>query len=379
MDTPQQYPTMWTTGYLKNGMKVSFTFPIRNEMEACKQALEITNKLIADGFMIHEPGLEAGEESEMIGRVSRRAKKNNDGTISPIIDLFGVHDALKFKIISMYLDTPEDIAAFESACGVKLASLPLNPTKAAVERDDENFVVVLPQPAKAILKANPDYREDSDDKKPKRKFVRWEFATPAPVVIPTQAQPDYDAIEKAAREKAATALDNEAVTIFKATYQPTHNGNGAPSWMAMARIADGSTIPVTVGERGAALIAKAGYVWPKTDADDLAIDVITSVTNGKRYIKSVICPDGSTVSEEPRNAANANVATNNIISDAWLYDRTKLLYAIGKQFPKVTPQERAATADKMHKEGLFDELASLDDAVTMVANRLAGHRQAVNS
>src|SRR5690348_3416784 len=105
MDTPQQYPTMWTTGYLANGMKVSFTFPIRNEFEACKQALEITNKLLADGFLMTEPGLEAGEESEMIGRVSRRSKTNSDKTVSPVIDLYGVHDALKFKVMSIYLDT----------------------------------------------------------------------------------------------------------------------------------------------------------------------------------------------------------------------------------------------------------------------------------
>ena len=297
MDTPQQYPTMWTTGYLKNGMKVSFTFPIRNEMEACKQALEITNKLIADCFMIHEPGLEAGEESEMIGRVSRRAKKNNDGTISPIIDLFGVHDALKFKIVSMYLDTPEDIAAFESACGVKLASLPLNPTKAAVERDDENFVVVLPQPAKAILKANPDYREDIDDKKPKRKFVRWEFATPAPATPPPAAgNPTPTSEPEPQPEPPRNArLQNEELVITRmiktgvvsGNKDPKKNGFKYDGWGKIDDNGQKFDVRVWIFPEDLPLITAAGYEFHEggenyipivMDTTDRAMTRIASVT-----------------------------------------------------------------------------------------------------
>jgi len=394
MDTP----TFSFKGYLPNGFPVNVVVPITDDsMGACAYAVAFTNQLLADGFRLDAPGLETGEEREVIVTVMRRAKPADD---TPIIDFYTEWGAgtdepfgtYKYQHIYMDKDKPEVLADFLKFSGFKrIEDIPLYDAQTPLKRTfgkKHAKETAVPTPFKIVKKQGAEkFASDGKPYKP-WEFVRFEAITPAPATPPpsqpatAQAseakQPDYDAIEKAAREKAVTALDNEAITIFKVNYQPTHNGNGVPSWIATARIADGSTIPVNVGERGAALVTKAGYMWPKTDADNLAIDVITSVSNGKRYITSVICPDGSIISEEPRNAANANVGANNIISDAWLYDRTKLLYAIGKQFPKITPQERAATADKMHKEGLFDNVATLDGAVTMVANRLASHRQAVN-
>lgn len=296
MDTPQQYPTMWTTGYI-GSVKVSFTFPIRNEMEAYAQAKAITDKLIADGFTLHEPGLDVGEVKEQVGYVSRRQKKNDDATITPIIDVYSPNEAMKFKFISVYLNTSDNVADFEKASGHKLSSLPLVPGKAALDKsDDTGGVVKVNQVMYIITKPNPYFDPDEKDiskMKPKNTFIRWETinAQPKPEAasaglppsVPA-SEPDY---EVEARRKAATALDNELITIFKADY--TSNGIGVHKWKATARIVDGATIPLTIYIEDRNAIVKAGYKFPDTfsQAEGLAIPVTTELRKGERRIKFV--------------------------------------------------------------------------------------------
>lgn len=175
--------TFWTTGYIK-GAKVSFTFAISDPYNAYAEASMVIQKLLSDGFAQNEPGLEAGENKELVGYVARRQKKNEDGTITPVIDVYSPHKAVKFKMISVYLNTPEEIAAFEQASGHKLASLPLVPGKAALDKGDEEtdtMIMAVTTQMHVIRKPNPRYDESSEDKKPKWLFVRWEAAG-----IPTQ-------------------------------------------------------------------------------------------------------------------------------------------------------------------------------------------------
>lgn len=255
MDTNSQFPTMWTTGYLKNGMKVSFTFPIRNEMEATRQALEITNKLLADGFLMTEPGLEAGESSYTVTHVARRTQRNKkDNSTSPIIDIY--HDDLSYSSLKTWLNTAEEIAAFQNATGLKLELLQSFPGTAAIKRGEspeaDGYVVKLAHPAKVIWKANPEYIEGSTTEA-KRIFVRWEAAnvTPAP-------QPAETAKPEPAR---AAELRNEMLTITR--IEPRADSKG---WYGFG-LTDGLETRVNLfAPEDPKAITAAGYRWVTSGA-----------------------------------------------------------------------------------------------------------------
>lgn len=166
-------PTMSVSGWLPNGMKVYFTMPSNYE-NAMEVAIAFTDKLIAKGFVQHEPRLGAGEQKEIISHVSRRNKKNNDGSTSPVIDLYVNNERMEYRFLAVYLDTADDVQAFETACGLKLAAIPLNPTDAPPVRDNAALVVKLAWPVTIIFKDNPRYDANSIEKKPKRYFERWD-------------------------------------------------------------------------------------------------------------------------------------------------------------------------------------------------------------
>lgn len=171
MDNAQ--PTMSVSGWLPNGVKVYFTLPIVSNELAFDHALAFTNGLLEKGFRQHEPGLEEGEQRETINMVARRKKTNDDGTITPVLDLYVNNDKMKHRFIAVYLNTDEDVKAFESVSGVKLASIPLNPAKAPVDRDEKDFTLQT-KPFNIVYKNNPQYDDAADTKKPKRLFVRFD-------------------------------------------------------------------------------------------------------------------------------------------------------------------------------------------------------------
>src|SRR5688572_26104246 len=86
-------------------------------------AFQSVQAALAAGFTVNAPGLEAGEKREEVGYVLRREKENQDKSVTPIIDLYSPHDAVKFKILSVYLNKDEDVSAFEAASGVRLDKL----------------------------------------------------------------------------------------------------------------------------------------------------------------------------------------------------------------------------------------------------------------
>lgn len=176
MESAIERPTIWTTGYMPNGMKVSFTVPIMNLNNAFAEALAFTDKLLADGLLLSPKGLEDGEIAEQVGYVLRRVK--DDGT--PVIDLYPVNEKTTFRFVMTYLDTPEDIKDFEHASGLQLNAIPLYEGD-RLERDgkekSKKYIVRLTTPCTAIIKNNPHYNPDEPDvkkRKPKRLFVRWD-------------------------------------------------------------------------------------------------------------------------------------------------------------------------------------------------------------
>lgn len=181
----QAQNTVWTTGFLPNGMKASFTFVISDPMNAFAEAMAYLSKLQADGLQMREPGLEAGEQSYTVTHIARRTQNNKkkDGTTSscPLIDIY--HDDLAYSSLKTWLNTPDEIADFERITGLKLEAIKTFPGTAAVKRgestDADAFVYKLPHSVKAIWTLNPDYVEGSTTQQ-KRLFARWEVAGNAP-------------------------------------------------------------------------------------------------------------------------------------------------------------------------------------------------------
>lgn len=211
-------PAAWAKLYHPSGALVTLPVPVgkAGSPEFYRVSFTAVSEAIAAGFLVHAPGLEAGEQKEEIGYVLRRSKLNEDKTETPIIDLYLVNDAVKFKVLSVYLNKDEDVAAFEKASGIGLASLKEFPGTAAPERgasrQSDSYIVRVPKPFGVVLIANPKYDEKeaaavaSRGKGeiygvPKRKFVRWEgVSTPPastqsqrPASNATQPSPEPDA------------------------------------------------------------------------------------------------------------------------------------------------------------------------------------------
>lgn len=175
----QATPNFWVRGYLVNGFQISFTIPITDITDAYAEALAFTDKLLADGFSMDAPGLEAGEKKEAVGYVLRR-QKDSDGT--PIIDLYLAQEKTTFRFLKVYLDTPEDVKTFEAVSGLQLDTLPLYEGD-RLERDggdkSKRYIRAVAKPFNVVLSANPHYNPDESDvkkRKPKYLFVRWETA-----------------------------------------------------------------------------------------------------------------------------------------------------------------------------------------------------------
>lgn len=193
------HDTLWITAYCK-GYKVSLTLLLEGA-DPIAQAAALVDKIAAAGFAANEAGLESGEHTEAIGYVVRRTKVNADGTETPVIDLYAAHDGMKFRFLACYLNSDADVTAFEQATGITLDALTPYDSDAPIERSkdprkDQRYVVALPAPARAVFTINPDATEEN--KKAKRRFVRWASTAPAP-------QPEQPA-QKPATPKNITQL-----------------------------------------------------------------------------------------------------------------------------------------------------------------------------
>lgn len=398
--------TVGFNGYLSNGLKVFYQFPIV-DLEAMAlvaanydDLFELTNVLLAKGLSLHEPSvgeLEAGEKTDSVGWVLRYDKENKRGTMSHWIGLYPANEAATKKYLWAYLDDEDDIKAFEDATGLKVTDMKVWPTNQAPERTAAmaDFIYKVKPGVNAIYKLNPDYIDEVKTKfEPKRIFVRWAapLPTPPPPAVVTASAgvgipsvkvdprfPDAEA-ERAfyaqqeieARRKAATDLVNEAVTIYKVTYKPTRNGMGVPHWEALAHDINNTSLPIEVGELGADIIRRAGYDWPTTDGDNLAIEVITEMVNGKRRIKSALKPEGTDTAVSLEEVLQR-------LPDAttWVFDRVALLTALSNdnRVNKISYQERANAVDKMLTENAYEAVATVGGALELTVSRLQSHRK----
>lgn len=130
------------------------------------------------GWLVEAPGLEEGEEKEQVGWVLRGGFER-DGEITPFVLLYSVNEALTWSFLKVYLNKPEDVAAFEHASRMKLDSIPDyvgndKPQRGASAKTDK-FIVKPPRPFGVVFRKNPKHDPSTEEgkMKPARLFVRW--------------------------------------------------------------------------------------------------------------------------------------------------------------------------------------------------------------
>lgn len=170
------------------------------------------------GWLVQCPGMEEGEEKDDVGWVLKM-EQEKDGEVTPCLLLYSSKENLKFSIVKVYLNKPEDITAFEYASKMKLAALPLyegtNKPERGSNSKTDRLMVVPPKPFGFVFKKNPKHdpnEEDIKKMKPARLFVRWADQAPAsqPAAEPAAAQPTATVAEYAGKQDVARCWQRAA-------------------------------------------------------------------------------------------------------------------------------------------------------------------------
>ena len=200
---------LWVKLYHKSGLDVRFRLP----MIAWGAASDQVDEALAAGWSKDPPGSEPtapGEERQEIGWVCRRQKENDDGSLTPVIDLYADHDRMTFKTLTVYLNNQAELDAFQVASGLKLAESQVYVGQGSPERGASKltdvFIVRAPRPFTVISKPNPRHDPNETDvkkKKPKRIFVRWDGQQTSPTPVATNG----------CQTQQAVAVDGRHVVI----------------------------------------------------------------------------------------------------------------------------------------------------------------------
>lgn len=186
-DTPN---TLWVKGYTADGFQVSITVGLdpANLAQWITDALEAVR---AAGIHPREQGTEPGEDTHTLAYVVRRSKVNDDGSETPVIDLY--NDKFDFRVAGIYLNTPDDRRAFEQATGLTVDSIRLFDGNAPLSRQDPKFsqrAVAVPAVPGFTVRKNPrwdDSKTPVENKVPKHLFARWMTDAGAPSAAPAPA------------------------------------------------------------------------------------------------------------------------------------------------------------------------------------------------
>lgn len=136
-DSPS--PSFWCTGWLPNGCKISFTVPVTLDT-AYETALAFTDGLLAKGFLLSEPGVPEGDKIKVVAVVRGPNSENREGFDAPRIWVYASFGDLdKASQMTIYLNSPEDIANFERASGLCVANLKMYDASAAPIRSTDQF------------------------------------------------------------------------------------------------------------------------------------------------------------------------------------------------------------------------------------------------
>lgn len=166
--------------------------------------------IVAAGFVAGEPEKLPGENKDTIGFVVRKEKINERGT-TPSLDLYINHEKMVRSFITIYLNTPEDVAAFENASGLKLDSIRLYAGDDKLDRSTPKgiqYAKACQRPFEIVWVPNPKYNEaeaqaakaaNTNYFVPTKKFVRYG----GPVTATTAPAPSANGMPQPAQFRNA--------------------------------------------------------------------------------------------------------------------------------------------------------------------------------
>ncbi len=194
--------TNTTTGWVKLYVgSVLVTLPVPTDTGIAPQnaqaALQAVKAYIEAGFT-PQPGEDGPQEklSYPIKGIVRRLHIDKEGRETPVID---VYTGGKFRFMGVYLNKPEDVAAFERAFGMRLEDVPLwldgtvpielgSPRTARIEQ--QFFLDVSAKKVRIAYVDNPKYDPNAEKKMKKAFFRRWVSQGASAPAPRTEARPD---------------------------------------------------------------------------------------------------------------------------------------------------------------------------------------------
>ena len=206
--------TGWTRLYHPAGVQVTLPIPLEKPIspETAQSALTSVSSLLDAGWLVEAPGLEEGEQKQEVVSVSRRESKDS----TPIVAFYLAHPKTVKKFLHAYLNTQEDVLAFEAATGLRLNAIPLWPGERDIDRDHREagkYILPLARPIHIVWAINPKWQQWSAEggkatgaiEPHKRILVRYDVAPASkPATSPlTRQYADGALVNGDANEQAA--------------------------------------------------------------------------------------------------------------------------------------------------------------------------------
>jgi len=181
----------WVKLFTATGAQVTLAVPMDGGVlpfETAAAALKSVENLLAAGWLVEAPGLEEGEQKQEVVSVSRREAK--DGT--PVVAFYLAHPKTVKKFLHSYLNSKDDLTAFEAATGLRLNAIPCWPGERDIDKDAREagkYIVPLPRPISLVWEINPKWQNWSAEggkatgtiEPHKRILVRYDLGqAPAP-------------------------------------------------------------------------------------------------------------------------------------------------------------------------------------------------------
>jgi hypothetical protein len=188
----QENKSGWVKLFSPEGALVTIPIDLASVItpEQANNILYSVRNLCVVGFSVIEKGLEEGELTLTAASVARRTA----GDQTPIIDFFDPHPKVEKKTLHTYLNSPEEIEAFENASGLKLSAIPEWEGEIAIAKTHAKagkYIIKMHQPVKIVYRISQKWLEwNAADPKPGREpmkkiLVRYE----APATTPPTEQP----------------------------------------------------------------------------------------------------------------------------------------------------------------------------------------------
>lgn len=174
--------TVWMKAYTPGGIQVGITMGFEDGELLSASAVDA---MVADkGYLVTPPGVEPGEEIEIMTHVSRRMHTSKkDGTVTPVIAFYHENTALNWKYDHIYMNTPEQIAEFEQVTGLTMVNIPEWEALSFLDRADakaDKYIIATQSPVRVAVKEGT-YKAQDGTTKTTMKIQRLLGANPPDV------------------------------------------------------------------------------------------------------------------------------------------------------------------------------------------------------